>query len=129
MRPESPRLKAIYIAHEGHQGLVKTKQLLRGKVWYPGKDQLAKHTGDICWLCEVNGPNSPQESLRMTTLLLEPWHTVNVEFCGLFPLICLLSLMHIPVFRRWKLLAQTNKITSRVVGKPISKSSKAEGGR
>ncbi len=34
--PESLRLKAIHIAHEGHQGLVKTKQLLREKVWYPG---------------------------------------------------------------------------------------------
>ncbi len=33
--PETLRLKAIHIAHEGHQGLVKTKQLLREKVWYP----------------------------------------------------------------------------------------------
>ncbi|CAB4020398.1 Transposon Tf2-9 poly [Paramuricea clavata] len=33
---ESLRLKAVQIAHEGHQGLVKTKQLLQEKVWYPG---------------------------------------------------------------------------------------------
>ena len=30
--PESLRLKAIHIAHEGHQRLVKTKQLLPEKV-------------------------------------------------------------------------------------------------
>ena len=44
--PESLRLKAIQIAHAGHQGLVKTKQLLREKVWYPGIDKLGKHTVD-----------------------------------------------------------------------------------
>ena len=82
--PESLRLKAIQIAHEGHQGLVKTKQLLREKVWYPGIDKLAKHTVDTCLLCQANGPNSRQEPLRMTTLPPQPWHTVNIDFCGPF---------------------------------------------
>ncbi|CAB3996481.1 Transposon Ty3-G Gag-Pol poly [Paramuricea clavata] len=82
--PESLRLKAVQIAHEGHQGLVKTKQLLREKVWYPGIDKLAKHTVDTCLLCQANGPNSHQEPLRMTTLPPQPWHTVNIDFCGPF---------------------------------------------
>ena len=34
--PAALRDKAISIAHEGHQGLVKTKQLLREKIWFPG---------------------------------------------------------------------------------------------
>ena len=33
------RRRAINIAHEGHQGIVKTKQLLREKVWFPGIDK------------------------------------------------------------------------------------------
>ncbi|CAB4001197.1 PREDICTED: uncharacterized protein K02A2.6-like, partial [Paramuricea clavata] len=82
--PESLRLKAVQIAHEGHQGLVKTKQLLREKVWYPGIDKLAKHTVDTCLLCQANGPNSHQEPLRMTMLPPQPWHTVNIDFCGPF---------------------------------------------
>ncbi|CAB4013330.1 Transposon Tf2-9 poly [Paramuricea clavata] len=82
--PESLRLKAVQIAHEGHQGLVKTKQLLREKVWYPGIDKLAKHTVDTCLLCQANGPNSHQQPLRMTTLPPQPWHTVNIDFCGPF---------------------------------------------
>ena len=57
--PESLRLKAIHIAHEGHQGLVKTKQLLREKVWYPGIDKLAKNVVDTCILCQTNGPKCP----------------------------------------------------------------------
>ena len=83
--PERLRLKAIHIAHEGHQGLVKTKQLLREKVWYPGIDKLAKNVVDTCILCQANGPKCPPEQLRTTTLPPRPWHTVNIDFCGPFP--------------------------------------------
>ena len=34
--PTAIRNKAIQLAHECHQGLVKTKHLLREKVWFPG---------------------------------------------------------------------------------------------
>lgn len=30
----------VHLAHRGHQGIVKTKQLLREKVWFPGIDSL-----------------------------------------------------------------------------------------
>ena len=82
---ERLRLKAIHIAHEDHQGLVKTKQLLREKVWYPGIDKLAKNAVDTCILCQANGPKCPPEPLRMTTLPPRPWYTVNIDFCGPFP--------------------------------------------
>ena len=57
--PERLRLKAIHIAHEGHKGLVKTKQWLREKVWYPGIDKLVKNAVDTCILCQANGPKPP----------------------------------------------------------------------
>ena len=57
--PERLCLKAVHIAHEGHQGLVKTKQLLREKVWYPGIDKLAKNAVDTSILCQANGPKCP----------------------------------------------------------------------
>ena len=40
--PHSLRNQAINIAHEGHQGLVKTKKLLRTKIWFPGIDELTE---------------------------------------------------------------------------------------
>ncbi len=68
--PESLRLKAIHIAHEGHQGLVKTKQLLREKVWYPGIDKLAKNAVDACILCQANRSHgtATYDQLTSTTL-------------------------------------------------------------
>ena len=40
--PVTLQHKAVTLAHEGCQGLVKTKQLLREKLWFPGIDQWVK---------------------------------------------------------------------------------------
>ena len=39
---ESLQQKAIDIAHDTHEGLMKTKALLCEKIWFPGIDQLVK---------------------------------------------------------------------------------------
>ena len=36
------RSRAVELAHLGHQGIVKTKQLIRDKVWLPGIDKLTE---------------------------------------------------------------------------------------
>ena len=37
----------VKISHEGHQGIVRTKQLLRAYVWFPGIDKMVKkHVGN-----------------------------------------------------------------------------------
>ena len=40
--PETLSNHVIELAHEGHQGIVKTKSLLRKKFWFPGKDRLVE---------------------------------------------------------------------------------------
>ena len=40
--PHALRQRALHIAHEGNQGLTKTKQLLRENIWFPGIDGLRK---------------------------------------------------------------------------------------
>lgn len=37
--PRDLRVKVLDLAHAGHQGIVKTKSLIRSKVWYPGIDK------------------------------------------------------------------------------------------
>jgi len=37
--PKSLKEQVISICHEGHLGIVKTKQLFRSKVWFPGIDK------------------------------------------------------------------------------------------
>jgi hypothetical protein len=40
--PASLRKKLLKLAHEGHQGIVKTKQRLRDIVWWPGIEKMSK---------------------------------------------------------------------------------------
>ena len=40
--PESLQNRSVDIVHEGHQGMAKTKAMIRGKVWFPFIDTLIK---------------------------------------------------------------------------------------
>ena len=51
--PRSLRQRSIDLAHGGHQGIVKTKSLLREKVWFPGIDSLAETTVSKCVPCQA----------------------------------------------------------------------------
>lgn len=73
------------IAHEGYQGLVKTKKLLREKIWFPRIDEEVKKVIGNCIACQANGPDTSPEQLQMSLLPPEPWHTVHMDFCGPFP--------------------------------------------
>ena len=42
MLPVVLRKRVVDLAHKGHQGLVKTKLLLRAKVWFPYMDSLVE---------------------------------------------------------------------------------------
>ena len=48
--PPSLRQKVVDIAHRRptHQGIVKTKQLIREKVWFPGIDKVVTETVKKC---------------------------------------------------------------------------------
>jgi hypothetical protein len=42
--PKDLQMRVIDLANEGHQGIVRTKQLLREKVYFPGIDKLVEKT-------------------------------------------------------------------------------------
>ena len=83
--PSELRQRALALAHEGHQGLVKTKQLLREKIWFPRIDQEVETLLNGCLACQANGPNTKPDPLQMSPLPPTPWHTVHIDFCGPFP--------------------------------------------
>lgn len=83
--PHSLQCRAVSLAHEGHQGIVKTKNLIREKVWFPGIDRQVEHMIAGCIPCQANVPVHTQEPLCMSDLPSSPWEKVSVDFCGPFP--------------------------------------------
>ena len=83
--PASLHNQAIQIAHEEHQGVVKTKQLLRTKVWFPGIDKLAEATVRSCVACQATTPATHIELLQMTELPHGPWESLSADYLGPLP--------------------------------------------
>ena len=88
--PTSLRSKAIDLAHVGHQGIVKTKRLLREKVWFPGIDKMAEEKMHNCLPCQAStqGKLPPPEPLKMTPLPSASWKEVPFPYpsvAGPFP--------------------------------------------
>ncbi|XP_040070280.1 uncharacterized protein K02A2.6-like [Ixodes scapularis] len=72
-------IRAVQLAHVGHQGMVKTKQLLRTKVWFPKMDSLCTETIQACVPCQACDERSHQEPLSMTKLPERPWAEIAID--------------------------------------------------
>ena len=71
-----------HFAHEGHQGIVKTKQRLRSKVWWPGLDKETDRSCKSCHACQLVGQNSNPEPLRITDMPQSPWSDLAADLFG-----------------------------------------------
>ena len=86
--PASLRSKAVDLAHQGHQGIVKTKQLIRDKLWFPEIDKMAEQKVQNCLSCQAATLKSPEpEALRMTPLPNAPWKKSLLTLQGHFQLV------------------------------------------
>ena len=83
--PKSLQKKAVDLAHATHQGLAKTKSLLREKVWFPDIDKMVKDTIDHCLPCQATGRPNPPEPLQMTDMPDGPWQKIHADFYGPLP--------------------------------------------
>lgn len=85
--PTTLRKQALDIAHEGHQGTVKTKNLLREQIWFPGINRMVDDLMRSCIPCQATIPATPtpHEPLQMTPLPDGPWENISVDFCGPLP--------------------------------------------
>ena len=71
--PRKLRSQALALAHEGHLGIVGTKQALRSKVWWPGIDRAVETYCRSCHGCQlVARPDAP-EPIRSTTQWDRGW--------------------------------------------------------
>ena len=84
--PKSLWQRAVNIAHEGHQGVAKTKAFLRSKVWFPGMDGVVEEAVKNCASCQALAPAFRSiETYKMSELPSGPWENISIDFCGPLP--------------------------------------------
>ena len=74
----------LNIAHESHQGIVKTKQLLREKVWWPNIDKDVFDLIKTCHACQVTSIPPREPPVVMTYLPDGPWKQLGMDISGPF---------------------------------------------
>ena len=83
--PKSLQSQVIALAHEGHQGITKTKALLRSKVWFAGLDKDTETVIRDCIPCQANSRTVQYAPVEMTPMPNRPWECVSADFCGPLP--------------------------------------------
>ena len=82
--PSSFREKTLRIAYQGHQGIVKMKELLRTKVWWPKIDNDVEILVKSCLPCQASGTATPPPPLHRTETPSQPWSHLHMNFLGPF---------------------------------------------
>jgi hypothetical protein len=70
------------LAHGGHQGIVKTKALIRSNVWFPGIDARVEQAIKVCVECQVNTDRENYEPMKPSFMPAGPWHTISGDYFG-----------------------------------------------
>ena len=83
--PTSLRSQVLALAHEGHQGISKTKSRLRTKVWWPNMDKDAENVCRRCHSCQVVSQPVAAPPVQPTTLPNGPWQHLAVDLLGPLP--------------------------------------------
>jgi len=83
--PAELRRRIIKSSHVGHQGLSKTKQLVREFCWFPGIDRMVEEMVRKCIPClAVNQENSPPP-IKPHELPRGPWQFLEMDLQGPYP--------------------------------------------
>ncbi|XP_063382163.1 uncharacterized protein K02A2.6-like [Cydia fagiglandana] len=80
--PISCRDKVLKELHEAHMGIVKTKSLARGYVWWPGLDEAIEAQCRECGVCAAASSAPPAHAPRLWVWPDRPWTRIHLDFLG-----------------------------------------------
>ncbi|XP_042071499.1 uncharacterized protein K02A2.6-like [Haplochromis burtoni] len=118
--PRSLREKVICLAHEGHQGIVRTKQRLRELYWWPCMDTQVHailSSCSVCQLCDKTAKTAPTP-LQPVQFPDGPFQHVAVDIVGPFDRgsqDCRFAITLVDYFSKWPEVAFTSSATTDTV--------------
>jgi hypothetical protein len=80
--PSKLRMETLKHAHKGHQGIVKTKQALRTKVWWPKIEKDSKDYVQRCHAYLCLGQADPPAPIKFNQMPSKPWERLHMDFLG-----------------------------------------------
>lgn len=80
--PRAMVKQALRIAHETHQGVVRTKQYLRSKFYWPSMDLDVERLIRNCSACVLNQPLHGDQPLQPLELPPRPWTKIGIDLVG-----------------------------------------------
>ena len=80
--PPKWRKTVLNELHQGHQGIVRMKQLARSHVWWPNIDQELEDTVKDCASCQEHRNAPPKSPLNPWSWPEVPWDRIHVDFAG-----------------------------------------------
>ena len=85
--PTSLRLQVLQLAHQGHQGIVRTRARLNSKVWWPRMSSDAEHHVQQCRACAATAPPSHNQVPPPipTPATSRPFQYVSTDLYGPLP--------------------------------------------
>ena len=83
--PQTLRKRVVNLAHKGHQGVVKTKERLRTKVWWPGMDRDAEKLCAECYGCQLVTKYVLPSPVKPTHMPQRPWEDLALDILGPLP--------------------------------------------
>ena len=83
--PSSLGGKVLELAHEGHQLIIKCKQRLRSKVWWPRLDQDVEGICKSCESCQLVAGPEPPVPITPTKMPDGPWQFCSCDLLGPLP--------------------------------------------
>lgn len=80
--PKALQQRVLSLAHETHQGIVRTKQMLRLKFYWPNMDDAVEHLVSDCEACVLNQSLLNPAPLHPTELPPGPWYKLAMDIVG-----------------------------------------------
>ncbi|KAK9687217.1 Integrase zinc binding domain [Popillia japonica] len=78
-------MRVVELAHRGHQGIVRTKQLIRSKVWFQNIDKITEERIKACVACQAVDNTKRRDPIIVRDLPNTPFHSLDMDFAGPFP--------------------------------------------
>ncbi len=83
--PSALQQRMVDIGHTGHQGIGKTKAILRNHVWFPRMDEMVEKSVSQCHKCQANTDRTCRHPLATEPMPSGPWEMVDADFYGPLP--------------------------------------------